>query len=190
MKKIFLSIAIISASIFSSYAVTDTNINDGGKPRTECRKDSGEQSKDKRGKDGRGMRAFEGINLTDAQKAKIKALREEQRAQKEAAKKARGEKKENKESLTAEQRQQMRAEKQAKRQQAKENFNAKVKAILTPELYAKFLENTKEMAAHKDSKGMKMDGKRTKDGKGNRTDKGKKGQHDSGKLRRGNSQQG
>lgn len=184
MKKIFLSIAILSASILSSYAATDTNINTGDRTRTECPKDNGKLKKDKRAKEGRGMKAFEGINLTDAQKSQIEALRAEQRAQKEAAKKARGENKEGRENLTDEQRQQMKAEKQAKRQQAMDAFNNKVKAILTPEQYAKYLENTKEMAAHKDNKDKKKDGRRSKDGK-NRNDR-----RDSGKNRHGNSRQG
>ncbi len=155
MKKIFLSIAILSASIFSSYAATDTNATSGERTRTECSKDSGKQKKGKHAKDGRGMRAFEGITLSDAQKSQIEALRAEQRAQKEA-----------------------------KRQQAMEAFNNKVKAILTPEQYAKYLDNTKEMAAHKDSKDKKKDGRHSKDGKF------KKDRRDSGKNRQGNSRQG
>lgn len=184
MKKILVGIAIISASILSTYAATDNNSNTDRKTRTECTCDGAGQHKGKHGKEGRGMKAFEGINLTDAQKSQIEALRAEQRAQKEAAKKARGEKKEGRENLTDEQRQQMKAEKQAKRQQAMDAFNNKVKAILTPEQYAKYLENTKEMAVHKDNKDKKKDGRRSKDGK-SRNDR-----RDSGKNRHGNSRQG
>lgn len=184
MKKIFLSIAIISASIFASYAATNTNGTNTDQTRTECSKDAGKQKKDKKdrnGKEGRGMRAFEGITLTDNQKSQIEALRAEQKAQKEAAKKEREGKKESREKLTDEQRQQMKAEKQAQRQQAMEAFNSKVKAILTPEQYAKFLENTKEMAVHNERKDMKKDGRHSKNSKGI------KDRHNGGKDRRGNS---
>lgn len=184
MKKILVSIAIISASILSTYAATDNKSNTDRQTRTECTCDGARQQKGKHGKGSRNMRAFEGINLTDAQKSQIEALRAEQRAQKEAAMKARGENGQKKENLTDEQRQQMKAEKQAKRQQAMEAFNNKVKSILTPEQYAKYLDNTKEMAAHKDSKDKKKDGRHSKDGKF------KKDRRDSGKNRQGNSRQG
>ncbi len=192
MKKIFFSIALISAAVLSSYAATNTSANTDSNTRTECPKDGCECKKGRAGHDGkhdRGMRAFEGITLTDAQKTQIDALRAEAKAKKEAAKKDKAERKENKEKLTAEQKQQMKAEKQAKRQQEWQEFSDKVKAVLTPEQYAKFLDNTKQMAERKD-KGMKKGGKDSKDRKGHHTNKGGKGKNASGKSQRGNSQQG
>lgn len=151
MKKILVSIAIISASIFSTFAATDTKTSTDSQTRTECTTDGGKQHKGKHGKQNRGMKAFEGITLTDSQKSQLEALR---------------------------------AEKQQKREQAQRQFEAKVKEILTPEQYAKFLDNTKEMASHKGNKDMKKDGKRQKNGKD------KKNRQNAGKNRNGNSRQG
>lgn len=182
MKKILVSIAIISASIFTTFAATDNSSSTGCQNCTECTCDGAQQHKGKHGgKQDRAMKAFEGIDLTDSQKSQLEALRAEQKAQKEAAKKQRDENKQKKENLTDEQRQQLRAEKQKQREQARQQYEAKVKAILTPEQYAKFVENTKEMAAHNDKK---KDGRHSKDGKN------KKDRRDSGKNRHGNSRQG
>ncbi len=111
------------------------------------------------------MRAFEGIDLTETQKTQIEALRSDLKANKEAGMKQKGEMKQGKENLTAEQKQQLKAEKMAKRQQAQQEFNDKVKNILTPEQYSKYLDNTKKMADNKD-KGMKKGGKHSNGHKG------------------------
>lgn len=190
MKKILVSIAIISASILSTYAATNNSSNTDRQTRTECTCDGAMQHKGKHGsKQDRGMKAFEGITLTDTQKSQIEALRAEQKARKEAAKKQRNENKQKKENLTDEQRQQLRAEKQKQREEAHQQFDAKMKTILTPEQYAKFLENTKEMAAHKDNKDLKRDSKSGKSRKDRRGDKDQKHQR-GGKARHGNSNQG
>lgn len=176
IKKVILSIAILSAAALSSFAANSNQANTNGKVRTECSKNSGECKKGKHGrgdKGGFGMRAFEGIDLTETQKTQIEALRSDFKAKKEAGMKQKGEMKQGKENLTAEQKQQLKAEKMAKRQQAQQEFNDKVKNILTPEQYSKYLDNTKKMAENKD-KGMKKSGKHHSKGhRGNHANSGK-----------------
>ncbi len=167
MKKVILSIAILTAASLTSFAANDNKNNQGSKPNTECSKNCCDCNKGKHGKKakpGFGMRAFEGIDLTEAQKTQLEALRSEFKAKKDAEMKQKGEMKEKNQNLTAEQKQQLRAQKMAKRQQAQQEFNDKVKNILTPDQYTKYLDNTKKMAdnkgkgmrkAHKHSKGHK-----------------------------------
>ena len=84
---------------------------------------------------------FEGLNLTDAQKTQIKAIKEEQMAKRQAARQA-------KEAKKAEQRE--------ARQNERKEYLAKVKAVLTPEQYVQYLEN----AATRADKGFKRDMKK------------------------------
>lgn len=183
MKKIILSIAIFSAATLSSFAANDHKTSSDNKACTECTKNDGECKKGKHGKDGKGrhkMKAFEGINLTDAQKTQLEALRAEFKAKKDSMKQ-KGEKKGNKENLTDEQKKQMKAEKMAKRQQAKRDFLDKVKGILTPEQYTQFLDNTQKMEANKE-KGIKKDGKHSKGKKGHHANNGNKSQRNASKA--------
>lgn len=191
IKKVILSIAIVSAAALSSFAANDNKANTDNKARTECSKNSGECKKAKHGKGdkaGFGMRAFEGIDLTEAQKTQLEALRSDFKAKKEASMKERGDRKEKNDNLTAEQKQQLKAEKMAKRQQAQQEFNDKVKNILTPEQYTKYLDNTKKMASNKD-KSMKKGGKHSKGQKGNHAKNGKKGQRKATKSQSNNYKQ-
>lgn len=131
MKKIILSLAILAATSITMMAANDNNTKTGnnGKPATECCK----QQKQCDARADKGMKAFEGLDLTDAQKTKLAELRKQCKARKDAEMKQQGAKqKENKENLSAEQKQQRRAEKAAKRQQAKQDYLNGVKAILTP----------------------------------------------------------
>ncbi|MDE6263560.1 MAG: hypothetical protein K2M11_00295 [Paramuribaculum sp.] len=83
---------------------------------------------------------FDNLNLTDAQKAKIQALKENQRKMKDAQKKERGERKEAA---------------QAERNNARKDYLANLKTILTPEQYVQFLENNYLAAGRHSGKDMK-----------------------------------
>ncbi|MDE6794360.1 MAG: Spy/CpxP family protein refolding chaperone [Muribaculaceae bacterium] len=193
MKKVILSLAIFAATSLSMMAANDNNATNNEKARTECCKDKGECKKgDRPGKkDGkfdradRGMKAFEGLNLTDAQKTKLEELQKqcketrekEMKAFKETRDKEKKDFKDRKD-LTDAEKQQMKAEKQklkaemqAQRQQQKQNYLNGVKSILTPEQYTKFLENNFMMAGNNHQKGMKG-GKQMRSHKGSKQMKG------------------
>lgn len=187
MKKVILSLAVLAVTSFSIMAANENNnAKNNEKARTECCKQkSGECKGKKDGKSDREdkfMKAFEGLNLTDAQKSKLEELRKECQAKRDAVKKD-GEKKDKKENLTQEQKQQLKAEKMAKRQQEKQEMLNNIKSILTPEQYTKFLENNVKFSAKHD-KGMKKMGKNMKGQKGMQAQKNKKdrrnGQNDNG----------
>lgn len=99
---------------------------------------------------------FDGLNLTDAQKAQIKEIRAKQA---EACKANCPDKQAKKDAK--------KAEKQARRearQQARRDFLAQVKTVLTPEQYIQFLENN-FVNSKGDRQGPRPDGKHHKDGK-------------------------
>ena len=182
MKKVILSLAIFAATSLSMIAANDNNANasNNEKTRTECAKDKKGECPGKKGfkgdrsdnKEGKGMKAFDGLNLTDTQKTKLEELRKEFKAKKESGVKKDENRKDKKDQLTAEQKQQMKAEKQAKRQEAKQNYLNGVKSILTPEQYTQFLENNFKIAGHH-HKGMKKGGKQMKGEKGQKGHKNK-----------------
>lgn len=172
MKKVILSLAIFAASSLSMIAANNNqtnNANSNGKARTECVKGN---------KENKGMKAFESLNLTDAQKTKLEQLNEARRAemQKKAEAKKAAKDDRKKEQLTAEQKQQRKAEMQTKRKEAKQNYLNSLKSILTPEQYTKFLENNFMMAGNNHKKDMKKGGKHGKGSKGMHANNGKKGQ--------------
>lgn len=187
MKKVILSIAVFAAASLSMMAANDNNANKNcnGKARTECVKNK--ECKADRGD--KGMKAFDGLNLSDAQKAKIEQLQSECKAKREKEMKAKGENKEQKEQLTAEQKQQRKADMKAKRMESKQNYLKGIQSILTPEQYTKFLENNfiaggkshgKDMKKGDRNKGHKggmhaRNGKGTKQGKNKNGQKGSKG---------------
>lgn len=195
MKKLFLSIAVFSMMSLSAFAANNNDNNNGScKAKTECMaKGKGECKKDgKKDKEGRAdrmMKAFENLNLTDAQKTKLQSLMAEQKAKKESFREKKSERKENKENLTAEQPQQKRAEMMASRKQSKQDFLNGVKSILTPEQYTMFLENSFN-AGDRHGKGMKQGHKGHKDMKAHNTDRkmsrnGEKGQNTRAKAQKG-----
>lgn len=172
MKKVILSLAIFAATSLSMIAANNNstnNANSNGKARTECVKGN---------KENKGMRAFEGLNLTDAQKTKIEDLNKARKAEMEKRAEAKKGSKDGqkKEQLTPEQKQQRKAEKMAKRKEAKQNYLNSVKNILTPEQYTKFLENNFKMADNH-HKGMKKAGKHGKGHKDMKSREGKKAQN-------------
>lgn len=101
---------------------------------------------------------FQGINLTDAQKDQLKALKAERHAAAQKAKEAK------------------KAEKGAKaeaRRQGRQEYLDKVKGTLTPEQYTQFLEN--QLTKSKDAKhrmhkapGREMKGAKAREFKGGR----------------------
>lgn len=172
MKKLFLSIAVFSMMSLSAFAANDNDNNGSCKAKTECM-----------------MRAFENLDLTDAQKTKLRSLMAEQKAKKESFRDKKAERKDNKENLTAEQRQQKRAEMMASRKQSRQDFLNGVKAILTPEQYTMFLENSFN-AGDRHGKEMKQGHKGHKDMKAHNSHrkmsrKGEKGQNSRAKAQKG-----
>lgn len=137
MKKLMIAMACIAMTASMAMAQTDAKKCDKECAKTEqCAKQKCNKPCDM-------QRAceFEGLNLTDAQKAQIKAIKDENRASRQAARQAKQAKK---------------AEKRDARQNERKAYLAKVKAVLTPEQYVKYLEN----AVTRADKGMKSDMRR------------------------------
>lgn len=129
MKKLMIALAAIAMTTgFAANAANDKK-NDKKCDATKCEQKA--CPKDcAAGCPEMGMAEFEGLQLTDAQKDQLKAIKAERR---DAAKKAKEAKQEAK-----------KAEKGAKadaRRQCRQEYLQKVKAVLTPEQYVQFLEN-------------------------------------------------
>lgn len=137
MKKVFLSLALLSASAFSIMAQTPAQTSSN---QAQC-VNKEQCAKVERDGNGRDSKAFEGINLTDEQKTKLAALRKGNCTAKDCTANVAGKDGEQKEKLTKEQLQQMRQERAEKRQTARKDYLVQVKEILTPDQYVVFLEN-------------------------------------------------
>lgn len=120
MKKILSSLAILLvASVgFSAFAQS---------PAQKTQTPAKSEKKVRQGERKQARNLFEGLNLTDQQKAQLKEI---------------------KPGLSKEQREEMKAQRKARmeqqaqqRKQAPRDYLAKVKAVLTPEQYVQFLEN-------------------------------------------------
>lgn len=151
-KKILgLAVALLATGTLSSFAA---NANDKKCDKQDCKK---EQCDKKAGECKKGERQmpnpFEGLNLTADQQAKLKEL-------KGACCKDNKDNKANKDN-------------RVDPRQAKRDFLAKVKGILTPEQYVTFLENNFANGRPHMDKGHRHDGKRgdKKDMKGQRPEK-------------------
>lgn len=145
MKKKIMTIALALAVLGGIQAGAKNNDN----TTTTCTQQTEQSCPAKKARDGKSPRmdkqqraffsqqAFDGIQLTDAQKAGLKALDEQQQAKRQ-------EMKAQKESAKAEARQQKQqndSTMRASRQQAKRDYLNGVKSVLTPDQYVVFLEN-------------------------------------------------
>ncbi len=137
MKKLMIAMAAVAMTASMAFAQTDKKCCDKKDcTKTEqCAKDGKKCDKpcDK-------QRAceFEGLNLTDAQKEQIKAIKAEQKSKFQADRQAK---------------QAQKAEKKEARQNARKEYLAKLKAVLTPDQYVQYLENV----ATRTDNGMKRD---------------------------------
>ncbi len=166
MKKIILSAAIIIASMTAGLSASAKSNNGTTTDSTKKECTRGERGD----RQDRYMQQFEGLNLTDAQRSQLEAIRPEKAGRPE---KKDGEKPQE---LTKEQRQAMREQARAERTKRVTDFLAQVKAILTPEQYTQFLENSYVSARdHKQGKGGKHGNKQSKPGKQGGESAAKKG---------------
>lgn len=174
MKKKILGLSLIACLFFGMNAFAQNACPESGK---ECKKEvCCKDGKDKKMKKKGDKNPFEGINLTDAQKQQLKELkakRMEARKQKSEAMKA---EKQKRDSVAM-----------ADRKKGMREYLDEVKAIIGPDNYVIFLENSymSQSSPAKKGHGMKAhkmkghkDGKKfdcCKDGKGPKQCKGEKG---------------
>lgn len=188
MKKVILSLAILVATSMASFASTDNkndNVTSVCKSQTECPVNG--VCTEKKEKTPKCCKAFEGIDLTAEQKAKLAELQKGCTADRDKNKAS----KDKKDNLTKEQKKQLKAERRAKHLEARKKYLENVKSILTPEQYNKFLENSYLSSHHKKadmkSKGAKMhrkgDGKRF-DRKGDNNKMARKGDRQNKNAKR------
>ncbi len=147
MKKKIFGLALLAISMLSFTAAAgdnDTKCDKKCANTAQCTKGGKECKKD-------ALCPFEGLNLSEAQQLKVKALQEKQQVERKAKKEGEKAKKEAR---------------KAERKLAKENYLKELKSILTPEQYVQFLENQylrTEKAAKMKAREIKQDFK--KDGR-------------------------
>lgn len=183
MKKTILSIAVLFASMAGFSAAAQTQSTTTNKAATETAKSTDKKKAPRHN-------PFEGLNLTEKQQADLNALRPSKDAK---AKESASTDKQNKKQLTQEEkqaRQQQRAEQRKQRmeqrKQSCQDYLAKVKTILTPEQYVKFLENNYSERGTKMGKAGKNFAK-GKDGKRNGKGKSSHRAHRGNKTRNNNA---
>lgn len=126
MKKKILSIAILAMSLVSFSCVAKTQDTNTETQRTENVKGNRADKKEQRER----KNPYEGLNLTDAQKAKLQQLDENRKAQREQMKQQR------KNDQTRDKAARMEA-----RKASQKAYLDEVKAIIGPDQYVVFLEN-------------------------------------------------
>lgn len=118
MKKFFVALAVVAmTTAFTANAANDEKActkKDAKCERVDCKEQKQKQCP---------LAEFKDLNLTDAQKEQLTALKAEQKA-------ARTEAKKDKKAAKAEM-----------RREGRQQYLAKVKSILTPEQYTKYMEN-------------------------------------------------
>lgn len=166
MKKIVLTLAIL----FGSMSALTVNAQDKASTKEKATTESNQKMD--RQKAPR-YNPFEGLNLTEKQINDLKALKpSKENAQKKEGKKNLSDKdKASKKKLSKAEKQAARKDRMDQRKKSRQDYLAKVKSILTPEQYVKFLENNytnggqKMMARHNKMAKMKT-GKHARNGKG------------------------
>lgn len=122
MKKFLLALAVVAMTAGMANAAND---------KKQCDKKDAKCEQTSCGEKNQGpceLREFQGLDLTDAQKTQLKALKADCKAKKGEAK----------EAAKAE-----KARKMDERRACRQAYLEKVKTILTPEQYTKYLENQK-----------------------------------------------
>ena len=168
MKKIVFTLAILIGSMTAFTATAQD--------KTATEKATTESTKKMDRKKAPRYNPFEGLSLTEKQQADLKALRpsKENRQKKDENKKDLSNKeKDSTKKLTAAERKDMRKKQMEQRKENRQNYLAKVKSILTPEQYVKYLENNylnngQKMMAHKSKMSKHHGGKSFKNGKGHK----------------------
>lgn len=142
MKKKVLALVVAVLALGSTSVFAQSQSQSCPPQQKECCKDKKDKKDRKDKKDKKGNKKhgnpFEGIQLTPEQQQQIDNLRAEQKAQKKANREAGKE-------LSKE------ARKEAKTK-ARQEFDAKVQKILTPEQYAQFKKNCEAQKAKKEMK--------------------------------------
>lgn len=183
MKKNVLGFALLAMSFvaFNSFAQSTTNTcNTTCAAKAQC--DKVKCDKQTKCKGYAKADLFAGLDLTDAQKAKLEQLKADRKAACEKVKAERKAQREamkkdgKKQQLTKEQKQAMRQECQAKCKAGFRKYLQDVKSIIGSEKYTQFLENMAVENHGHHGKGMKMHGKDFKKGmKGPKNGKAFKG---------------
>lgn len=201
MKKLIFSMALAATVAFGGFSASAQNNNNANQKNCtesacakdkKCDKDS-KCGKDEKGckqkcgrKDGKGKkgdrrdnkkfyqsRAFNGIELTDAQKTKLDNFEASLRKDAQAAKEKAHEGKDKAKNFTQEELKKLKEERMAKKAEMKQKYLDGVKSILTTEQYQKYLENSAKTP--KFDKGMKHGKGHGKMAKANNGKKGRKG---------------
>lgn len=149
MKKKILGLAVIAISLVSANSFAQTPNKDKTCTDNTCQTQQCKPAKDKKA-----PCPFNGLNLSDAQKAKVKALGEKRQAARADMKKAKKAEKQRMDSAQL-----------ARRNEVMKMYLDELKGILTPEQYVMFLENSYINANGRPGKGFGPQGKDFKGGK-------------------------
>lgn len=128
MKKKILGLALIAISLVSFGSMAQTTSNNGNNTTTtkeniKCKKADKKKCRAQ-------VNPFEGLNITDAQKAQLRQLNDKRKADRQQQDKIRKDNKQRNDSA-----------RMADRRAAKKAYLKEVKAIIGPEQYVMFLEN-------------------------------------------------